>query len=127
MGRRSSGKMERMLVKKAVFQSDVEEYDRSCVGLTMKNASNYLSNGVAKNDKRELCDVVGVVDEIYDPLCVVVHVRVASGGENGNPIITHVTLQSFCVTCNPMDVAEGKVCWRRGHENVAIIPVGSYM
>lgn len=92
----------------------------------MKKASIYLSNGVAKNDKRELCDVVGVVNEIHDPLCVVIHVRIASGGENGNAIIAHITLQSFRVPCNPLDVAEGKVCWRRGHENVAIIPTGSY-
>lgn len=108
-GRISSGKMESVLEKKALFQSEVVEWRRSCVGLTIKKASIYLSNGAAKKDKREVGDVAGVVDEVHDPLRVVVHVRVASGGENGNAIVAHVALQPCCAVCDTRDVVERKV------------------
>ena len=58
-------------------------------GVDDEEGVHLLVNAMTKTDKRELGNAAGVVEQVHDPLCIMVHVGKTSRGQNGNAIVTY--------------------------------------
>lgn len=56
-------------------------------GVDDEEGVNLLVNVMTKTDKRKLGNAAGIVEQVHDPLRVMVHVGKAARGQNGDAIV----------------------------------------